>query len=188
MTECPRFVSDRQGLDDLLDRTPLIACPRCHQTGALIGHGMLKGYAERGTGGEVRGRRLLCSVRNRRAGCGRTCSVLLATVIPGFTVRTLTLSMVLTLVIDGMSRKAAWERAEAEQGRGLTLRSAYRLWARLEAGQSHLRTALCGLVPPHDMDDPRPMAQLWHHLQRAAEGAKDLLAALQVRVQQPVFG
>jgi hypothetical protein len=69
----------------------LTPCSHCRQTGALIGHGLLRGYAERSSDVVVRGRRIFCSNRDQRPGCGRTFSVLLSTVPSGFMVRTLTL-------------------------------------------------------------------------------------------------
>jgi hypothetical protein len=80
-----RFVRDQQALDDLLAGAKRAPCPRCRRTGMLVGHGVLTGYAERGSEREVRGRRFLCSSRFHRSGCGRTFSVLISTVVARFT-------------------------------------------------------------------------------------------------------
>ena len=40
-------------------------CPHCQQSGALIGHGVLRGYAECTSEVVVRGRRVFCSNRAR---------------------------------------------------------------------------------------------------------------------------
>jgi len=164
--------------------------PRCHRAGMLVGHGLLTGYAERGGDREVRGRRLLCSSRFRRSGCGRTFSVLIATAIARFTVRTPTISALLEAVVGGLSRKAAWERSQASTTSappGLCLRSGYRLWARLVAAQSRIRTPLCGLTPPPATTDTRPIAQLLGHLGHALGRVGCLLAAFQFEFQQGVF-
>lgn len=162
-----------------------IACPHCRRTGMVIGHGLLVGYAEHGGERVVRGRRLLCSRRFRRSGCGRTFSVLLATVLAGFTVRTRSLSQLLEWVVGGLCRKAAWERASS----GLTLRSGYRLWARLLAAQSHIRTALCGLGSPPALADARPTAQMLAHLRQALGGATAcLFAGFQLALQRGLLG
>jgi hypothetical protein len=81
----------------------LAPCPHCRQTGALIGHGFLRGYAEQGSEVVVRsrGRRVFCSNREQRPGCGGTFSVLLSTVLSGFVVRTLTLLCFATAVHFG---------------------------------------------------------------------------------------
>ena len=186
----PRFARDRQALDELLAGAKQISCPRCHRAGMLVGHGLLSGYAERGGDREVRGRRLLCSARFRRSGCGRTFSVLIATVVAGFTVRTPTISAFLESVVGGLSRKAAWERAQAPAGGapGLSLRSGYRLWDRLLAAQSRIRTALSGLMPPPATTDARPIAQMLAHLRHALGGAGCVLAAFQLALHRGVFG
>jgi hypothetical protein len=186
----PRFVRDRPALDDLLTRAKQLACPRCHRVGTLVGHGHLTGYSERSNEREIRGRRLLCSARFRRVGCGRTSSVLLATVVANFTVRTPTVSALLDAVAGGLNRKAAWGRLQTSigGGSGLSLRTAYRLWARLLAAQTRIRTALCRLMPPPASTDPRPIAQMVVHLRQALGRGECVLAAFQLALQQSVFG
>jgi hypothetical protein len=186
----PRFVPDADALDGVLVEVKQTACPHCHRTGMLVGHGLLTGYTERGNDRAIRGRRLLCSARFRRSGCGRTFSVLLATVIARFTARSPTLSALLEAVVGGLNRKAAWERMQrsAGDGPGLSLRSGYRLWARLLAAQSRIRTALAGLLSPPATTDGRPIAQMLAHLRHALGGRGCLLAGFQVAFQQGVFG
>lgn len=106
-----RFVSSEAALDEARWAAKLQACPHCGRTGTLIGHGMLFGYAERTQERVVRGRRLFCSNRNRRPGCGRTLSIWLGAVIAGFVVRTRTLSHFVGEITEGKTRKAAWKRA-----------------------------------------------------------------------------
>lgn len=156
----------------------------------LVGHGLLTGYAEHGNNREIRGRRFLCSSRFRRSGCGRTSSVLIATIVAGFTVRTPTIARLLEAVVGGLTRKAAWERApaSASDAPGLSLRSGYRIWGRLIAAQSRIRTALCGRTLPPATADPRPIAQMLAHLRHAFGGAGCVFAGFQLAFQQGVFG
>jgi hypothetical protein len=150
----------------------------------VVGHGLLMGYAEDGGDRVVRGRRLLCSRRFRRSGCGRTFSVLLATVLSNFAVRTGTLWHLLRAVVAGACRKAAWESLAA----GLSLRSGYRLWARLTEAQSRIRTMLCSLGPPPVTGDPRPLAQVLAHLRQQFGDTDCALAQLQLATQQNLLG
>jgi hypothetical protein len=53
----PRFVRDESALADVLLGLKLAWCPHCRQSGALIGHGLLRGYAELAGEVVVRGRR-----------------------------------------------------------------------------------------------------------------------------------
>jgi hypothetical protein len=87
----PRFVRDGAALVEVLLGLKLAGCPQCRRSRTLIGHGLLRGYAEHSSEVVVRGRRVLCSNRGQRPGCGRTFSVLLSTVVASFVVRTLTL-------------------------------------------------------------------------------------------------
>jgi hypothetical protein len=187
-TPAPFFVASQAELDELLTRSKQMPCPRCQRTGLLVGHGLLMGYAERGNHREVRGRRLMCRARSRRPGCGRTFSVLLATVIPRFSVRTPTIWSFLEGVVAGMSRKSAWARLQAQGAPALSLRSGYRLWGRLLAAQSRVRTGLCRLAPPPTTADPRPIAQMAAHLRSALASPGCLLASFQLMSQGSVFG
>jgi hypothetical protein len=181
----PRFVHDRAELDAVLAEAKQIVCPHCRRIGMVVGHGLLMGYAEHGGECVVRGRRLLCSRRFRRTGCGRTFSVLLATVLAGFVTRAGSLSCLLeSVVAGGLCRKAAWEQAAS----GLTLRSGYRLWARLLAVQSRVRTVLCGVGPPPATTDVRPMAQMLAHLRQVLSATECLFAGFQLAFQRDLFG
>ncbi len=179
------FVRDLRALDEALLGAKLAPCPHCRRTGMLIGHGMLWGYAERAGEFVVRGRRFVCSKRGRRMGCGRTFSVRLSNVIARFTVRTCTLSRMMTAVVKGTCIKAFWE---CERPFGLCLRSAYRLWHRLLAAQPLLRTALHSKVPRPPTDDSRPFAQLLAHLHSVFDTSDCVLGAFQHDSQRGLFG
>jgi hypothetical protein len=174
-------VRDETGLVNVLLDLKIAQCPHCRQTGALIGHGLLRGYAERSSERVVRGRRIFCSNRGLRPGCGRTFSVLLTRVLSGFLVRTLTLFCFATAVLGGLTRRAAWLR---EAQGALSLSSGYRLWRRLCAAQSTVRARLCRHAPPPDSQSREPLAQLLLHVSLVVgDGVADPFAALQNVVQ-----
>jgi hypothetical protein len=182
----PRFVRDEAGLAGVLFGLKLTPCPRCRQTGALIGHGYLRGYAERSGEEVVRGRRAFCSNRGQRPGCGRTFSVLLSTVLAGFVVRTLTLFCFARAVLSGLTRRAAWLR---EAGGAPSLSSGYRLWRRLSEAQATLRARLCRVTSPPDSAAREPLAQLLQHVVVVVgTGEADPFSALQSQQQQGLLG
>jgi len=130
----------------------------------------------------VRGRRVFCSNRGQRPGCGRTFSVLLSTVLSCFVVRTLTLFCFATAVLGGLTRRAAWLR---EAQGALSLSSGYRLWRRLCSAQSTLRSRLCRTAPPPESTAREPLAQLMQHARLVVcESEADPFSALQIRLQQ----
>jgi hypothetical protein len=153
----------------------------------LIGHGFLRGYAERGSESLVRGRRLFCSNRGLRPGCGRTFSVKLTTVFAGFVVRTLTLWGFAKAVVGGLTRRAAWLREGA-----LSLSSGYRLWRRLCAAQSALRARLYREAPAPPSTACEPLAQLLAHFGvvvgvGADAETSDPFAGFQLHLQRGLF-
>jgi hypothetical protein len=181
----PCFAQDEVALDAVLRGIKLTVCPHCHRPGALIGHGLLRGYAERSSERVVRGRRFFCSDRGKRSGCGRTFSVKLSTVLCSFVVRTLTLWCFLQAVLSGRTRRAAW--ICATDG-ALSLSSGYRLWRRLCGAQSALRTRLCREAAAPPSNDRAPWAQLREHLRIVVgAGGTDLLSAFQIGLQRGVF-
>ena len=181
----PRFARDDSGLTDALLGIKLVGCPHCRRSGALIGHGFLRGYAERSSSEVIRGRRFFCSNRALRWGCGRTFSVALMNVLGGFIVRTLTLFRFAQAVLGGLTRRAAWLCA----ARGtFALSSGYRLWRRLQGAQSALRTQLSREAPAPLCAGREPLAQLLAHFRAVlGEGEADLFAAFQAHAQVALF-
>lgn len=182
VTRHTRFVDSEPELRALDAKS--LACPHCGLYGTLNAHGWLMGYAEIGSARIVRGRRLYCSRRFRRPGCGRTLSVLFGNMIAGFSVTTRTLGRFVFAVVGGACRKAAWERAP---GAGLCLRSGYRLWARLDRAQSALRTRLCRICAPPQTHSVLPMAQLVVHLRAIFGSAEHALSRFQRHFQASLF-
>ena len=181
----PRFARDEPALLSVLLGIKLVACPHCRRCGALIGHGFLRGYAERGSERVVRGRRFFCSNRSLRGGCGRTFSVARTTLLAGFVVRTLTLLSFTLAVLGGATRRAAWL---CEARGAFSLSSGYRLWRRLQAAQSALRARLCREAPAPACASREPLSQLLAHVALvAAEGEADLFAAFQAHTQGGLF-
>lgn len=145
----------------------------------------MRGYAERSSEEVVRGRRIFCSNRGQRSGCGRTFSVLLGSVLSGFVVRTLTLLCFARAVLSGLTRRAAW-LLEAQGA--LSLSSGYRLWRRLDQAQATLRGRLWRMAPPPDSAKREPLAQLLAHLVLVVgQSEADPFSALQIRLQQGVL-
>jgi hypothetical protein len=181
----PRFARDVPALSEVLLGIKLVACPHCRRSGALIGHGFLRGYAERSSGEVVRGRRFFCSNRALRWGCGRTFSVAVMSVLLGFVIGTLTLFRFAQAVLGGLTRRAAWLR---EASGAFALSSGYRLWRRLQGAQSTLRSRLSREAPAPLCAAREPLAQLLAHF-GAVFGVDDpdLFATFQAHLQCALF-
>lgn len=128
----------------LVERLKLTPCPHCNTVGALIRHGSLTAFDDSSPRRKtVRARRLFCSNRHRRPGCGRTVSVWLADKIRRLSVTTRTLGAFLRrAVADGLA--AAIRAAKCRRSD----RTWQRIWTRFDRAQSTIRTALFHRGPP----------------------------------------
>jgi hypothetical protein len=163
-------------IGERLKHTP---CPHCKVVGMLIWHGFLRGYDDSNPPREtVRARRIFCSNRRTRRGCGRTFSVWCADKIRRLSLTTGTLWRFLQRAVAG-SIAAAIRTADCHRSD----RTWQRIWTRFDLGQSKIRTALSALCPPPELPAQpaqRPAAaQVLAHLQAAFPDADCPIAAFQ---------
>jgi hypothetical protein len=157
-----------------LKHTP---CPHCKVVGTLIRHGCLYGKPK-----TVRARRIFCSNRNARPGCGRTASVWCADKIRRLSVNADVLWQFLQLAVAG-AMLAAGRAVDCR----LSERTWQRIWRRFRLAQSTIRTALHGRCrpppepPPRTTTTPtrRPAAHVLAHLLAAFPDAHCPIAAFQ---------
>ncbi len=177
------FYRDEQEWIAIAERLKLTPCPHCKAVGALIRHGFLDGFDESSPQRRViRARRIFCSDRNRRPGCGRTFSVWIADKIRRLSLTSRGLWRFLQRAVAG-SIAAAIRAADCP----LSDRTLQRLWKRFDRGQSTIRTALFGRCPPPEPPAPLPAApsrrpaaaQVLAHLQAAFPGDDCPIAAFQ---------
>ena len=162
-----------------LKQTP---CPHCKVVGTLIRHGFLRGFDETDPRQKtLRARRVFCSNRNARSGCGRTFSVWCADKIRRLSLTTRCLWRFLRCAATG-SILAAIRAAD----RHLSDRTWQRIWRRFDLGQSKIRTALSGRCRPPELparlptEPPhRPAAQVLAHLQAVFPNADCPIATFQ---------
>lgn len=169
----------------IAERLKQTSCPHCKAVGTLIRHGYLLGYDESSRQRTLRARRIFCSNRNARPGCGRTFSVWLADKIRRLSLTAAALWRFLQLAVAGSVLAAG----HAVNGR-LSDRTWQRIWERFNQAQCQIRTALHGRSPPPDtppqpMGNPKrqPAAQVLAHLQAAFPDALGPIAAFQQTTQ-----
>ena len=166
----------------LAERLKQTACPHCRVVGTLIRHGFLYGFDDSSPRQQtVRARRIFCSNRQARPGCGRTFSVWLADKIRRLSLTTGALWRFLQRAA-GAGILAAIRAAASP----LSDRTWQRIWKRFNLGQSKIRTALSARCPPPELpprsppEPPqRPAAQVLAHLQAAFPDARCPIAAFQ---------
>lgn len=169
-----RNAAEWLALAERLKQTP---CPHCQVVGALIRHGCLYGFDDSSPRRKtLRARRVFCSNRQARRGCGRTFSVWLADKIRRLSLTSGGLWRFLHgVVTDGIG--AAIRAATAGP---VSDRTCYRIWKRFRLAQSNLRTALSRrCLPPGLPAQHRPAAQTLAHLHAAFANADCPIAAFQ---------
>jgi hypothetical protein len=158
-----------------LKQTP---CPHCRVVGMLIRHGCLYGFDEDNRRRKtLRARRIFCSNRQARRGCGRTFSVWCADKVRRLSLTTAGLWRFLNHAAHGAIR-AAMRTANCH----LSDRTMQRIWKRFDQGQSKIRTALCTQCPPPQLPAlpaQRTAAHVLAHLQAAFPNADCPIATCQ---------
>jgi hypothetical protein len=150
----------------IADRLKLTPCPHCKVTGTLIRHGFLYGFDDTSPQRKtVRARRIFCSNRYRRPGCGRTFSVWIVDKIRRLSLTTRCLWRFLQQAVAGSIAAAIRATGSLRSDR-----TWQRVWKRFDRCQSTIRTALLGRgppVPPVPTESPRrpAAAQVLAHLQ-----------------------
>jgi len=170
-------------LAERLKQTP---CPHCKVVGTLIRHGLLYGFDDSSPQRKtVRARRIFCSNRNVRRGCGRTFSAWCADKIRRLSLTTDALWRFLQFAVVG-GILAAIGALHCQ----LSERTWQRIWQRFDQGQSKIRTALCGRCPPPELPPKlptkptrQPAAQVLAHLQAAFPDDNCPIAAFQHTLQ-----
>jgi hypothetical protein len=161
------FCRSEQEWDAISERLKQMPCPHCKAVGALIRHGFLRGYDEGDSQRKtIRARRVFCSNRHRRRGCGRSFSVWLADKIRRLSVTTHALWRFLQRAVAGNIAAACRVVADCRRSD----RTWQRVWKRFHLRQSKLRTALSACCsPPEPPAEPsrRPATHVLAHLQAA---------------------
>jgi len=174
----PWFYHNEAEWTALVERLKLTPCPHCRTVGTLIRHGVLTGFDDQGPRPTLRARRLFCSNRHRRTGCGRTVSVWFAEKIRRLSLTTRTLWDFLQRVVQ-TSLAAAIRQTNCPRSD----RTCRRIWSRFQRHQSAIRTALLNRGPP-PQSTPTPssrptQAQVLAHLQSQFSKAHCPIAAFQ---------
>jgi hypothetical protein len=180
-----QFVRSGQERNQVLRKLKRTRCAHCRRIGTLNRHDRIQGNdPETANKKMLRGRRVWCSNRGRRGGCGRTMRIMFACVLPRHSVKAGMLSGLLEHLGAGASIKGAWERC----GLPVQLQSVYHLVQRVRERLPAVRTALLSRGPPPDSLHTDPLRQTAEHLRSAFPQKKCPVAAFQHAFQTPIMG
>ena len=179
-----RFYKTKSQFEAFYARLKLTLCPHCKLSGYLILHGYLYGYDEQDNTRKVRGRRIYCSNRYNKNGCGRTFCVLPASVMPRFIISAQSLWRFLDNVKSGLGLAGAFRKA----GGTMSPSSIYRLIKKFSLNQTRIRSCLHRIKDPPAADDMRtPFIQTILHLNSAFDTAVCPITEFQFRFQTPLL-
>jgi len=167
-------------IGERLKQTP---CPHCMTVGTLNRHGVLFGFDDSSPQRKtLRARRIFCSNRHRRPGCGRTFSVWIASKLRRSSLTSGTLWRFLQLAV-GAGIAAAIRGGHCQRSD----RTWQRIWKRFDLAQSRIRTALLSRGPPpigsHASARRPAAAQVLAHLHAAFNQVACPIAAFQQATQ-----
>lgn len=174
------YVTSVAEFDKHKSELKLVPCPHCRAVGFLNRHGYLKGHGDDVNDEIRRGWRIFCCDKNRRKGCGRTYSVLLAKFLFRRMVAAPWLWQLLQCLRRGMSLKSAWEKIASP----FHLDTGYRLKRAFTRSQTFIRTTLLRVGQPPKPTGVTPEQQVISHLRSAFHGSACPVAAFQARFQE----
>ncbi len=159
-----RFFESVEVIERFLDSLRDLICPFCGSRGTFVRHGFIWGAISPTEHG-IRAWRIFCDPDSPRGkGCGRAPSVRLSTTLQRRCFSALGLGKFITALRRGQSIRAAWK----DSGIGLSLRTAYRLYKRLNRCQSIWRTHLHSRAPPPRRKSAgSPLIEVFDHLKEA---------------------
>lgn len=163
-----RFYKTQAQFEAFYARLKLSLCPHCKHSGFLILHGYLYGYCEQDNSLIQRGRRVYCSNRNNKNGCGRTFSVLPACVLPNLIISAQSLWRFLQKAKSGRTLACAFRSTKCTMAQS----SIYRLFKKFSLNQMRIRTFLSRIKdPPAAEHVQNPFIQTILHLKSTFDTA-----------------
>ncbi len=180
-----KFVRNDQGMEQALRSAKTISCVHCGRTGTLNRHDKLNGNDLRAADKQtMRGRRLWCSNRGKRGGCGRTMSIVYAHILPRCSFTSPILSKLLSALCKGSSVQAAWENENIP----LHLQSLYHLLQRFRHRMGAIRSSLLNICDPPECQSTDTLIQTAAHLHCAFSSENCVVEAFQMQIQVPIMG
>lgn len=177
-----RFYRSKNDFQDLYFGLKQISCPHCKYIGTLIMHGYLRGYDEKNYGKRIiRGRRIFCSNRFKKSGCGKTFSVFKSNIIKGFNITADSLWKFLKNISNGINKFKSFK----DIALSFSNTTIYRLYKRFKYQQTNIRTALSRIhLKSKTCSNKNPVVQTILHLKLAFNHLPCPISAYQIHFQK----
>lgn len=180
----PKFYNDEKQLETIHQNLKQALCPYCKSAQNLIFHGYLYGYSETGNQKIIRGRRIFCSNRNKRLGCGRTINIFIKTVFKKFILSTQNLWNYLINILNGLNKFQSFKQLNLP----FSNTTIYRIYKRFWLRQYFIREQLCKIHPlPQNMKTSSPLIQTIKHIQITFPKSTNPLGKFQQQFQTSIL-
>ncbi len=156
----PVFIVHSDQLDQSLN-LKLQQCKHCGKVGMLIFHGYTYGQSDYKKS-ITKGRRVFCSNRNRRSGCGRTLYLLFYNFIRGGFISAELFWQFLNAILTELSINKSYETIDPSCP--LSISTFYRLWQRFKFSTPQIRTFLADNYPHVPLSENCPHRETILHL------------------------
>lgn len=156
----PVFI-DSSKLSEHSIHIKIMQCSHCGKVGMLIFHGYIYRLSDYKSP-IVKGRRIFCSNRNRRSGCGRTLTVYFCEYIKQRFISAELFWYFLQSILSGLSIEKAYE--EVDPSCPLSLTTFYRLWQHFKSATSTIRTFLTDTYAHLTLSEECPYRETIRHL------------------------
>lgn len=165
MSRIRRFYSSSQEFEQFHETIKMKQCPHCRQIGCLILHGYLYGYGD--TDMVRRGRRIFCSNRQKKTGCGRTFSILMAGFIKHCMIPSGSVSSFLSKIAQGDRPVTAFRALGGQMNEN----AGYRILRQFRKQLPRIRTCLLKVNDPPGLKYIKnPAVQTILHLKTVFNG------------------
>ncbi len=156
------YFIDRTELETIVQSIKLKQCRHCGIIGMLILHDYIYGFDEYRNYRLVKGRRIFCSNRNNRKGCGRTISYFIINFINETLISSSIAWQFLLFILSGMSIEKAYNALNPECV--LSISTFYRFWKRFKLTMHKIRTFISDNFKLSETLESTPSCETISHL------------------------
>lgn len=154
--------------------------PECRKRGYLNCHSIIYGsYSSDNTKNDIRGQRIFCCNTGNRNGCGKTFALYFASILKHRVIQARDIWTLLLFILKHGSRYKDMDRCPIP----FSLRCKVHLLASFIKNQSRIRSFLCRLKKPPDVQNQRNIIQTILHLRECFSESKCAVTQFQSSFQ-----
>lgn len=171
--------------DSVRFKLKLTLCPHCKKYGMMILHGYIYGLNEKRQC-VIKGRRVFCSNRNRRAGCGKTIAYRFCEYIRQSFISAQSAWKFLSNILNGSSIESSYNLLDTSYT--VSLSALYLLWKKFRSRIFETRSKLADKIEITDSSLDCPIRETIYHLGKIKHAqCNNPIEAFQIVFQSSIF-